>query len=148
MCFAQESHPCMSNIVEWNQGGQRGGGCSRPPYFLNKGVFNRQTTNECGGRFWRFPWTHLAQHTRQVERTCRVPCHLNSPSRVRNGDEGVAGRNRRKLCVRDNGSLICPPGISMIFTPPPIFDCLSLPWMKLPELWAAYNIFHPRNMPA
>ena len=38
-----------------------------------------------------------------------------SPSRVRDGDEGVAGRNGREYCFPDEGSLICPPGKSMIF---------------------------------
>ena len=38
-----------------------------------------------------------------------------SPSRVRDGYEGVAGRNGRELCFPDEGSLICPPGKSMSF---------------------------------
>ena len=38
-----------------------------------------------------------------------------SPSRVRDGDEGAAGRNAREQCFPDEGSLICPPGKSMIF---------------------------------
>ena len=38
-----------------------------------------------------------------------------SPSRVRDGDEEVAGRNGREYCSPNEGSLICPPGKSMIF---------------------------------
>ena len=38
-----------------------------------------------------------------------------SPSRVRDRDERVAGRDYRKWCFPDEGSLICPPGKSMIF---------------------------------
>ena len=38
-----------------------------------------------------------------------------SPSRVRDRDEGVAGRNGREQCFPDEGSLICPPGKSMSF---------------------------------
>ena len=38
-----------------------------------------------------------------------------SPSRVRDGDKGVAGRNGREKCFTVKGSLICPPGKSMIF---------------------------------
>ena len=39
---------------------------------------------------------------------------LKSPSRDRDGDEGVAGRNGRELCFPDKRSLICPPGKPMI----------------------------------
>ena len=35
--------------------------------------------------------------------------------RVRDGDKGVAGRNRREQCFLDEGSLICPPGKLIIF---------------------------------
>ena len=38
-----------------------------------------------------------------------------SPSRVRVGDKGVAGRNYKEQCFPDEGSLICPPGKSMSF---------------------------------
>ena len=38
-----------------------------------------------------------------------------SPSRVRDGDEGVAGRKGREKYFSDKGSLICPPGKSMMF---------------------------------
>ena len=38
-----------------------------------------------------------------------------SPSRVRNRDEGVAGRNGREKRFPDEGSLICPPGKIVIF---------------------------------
>ena len=44
---------------------------------------------------------------------CRVSS--KSPSRVRDGDEGVAGRNGREKCFTDEGSLICPPDKSKIF---------------------------------
>ena len=37
-----------------------------------------------------------------------------STSRVRDRDEGVAGRNIREKCFPDKGSLICPLGKSMI----------------------------------
>ena len=37
------------------------------------------------------------------------------PSRVQDGDEGVAGRNYREERFSDEESLICPPGKSMIF---------------------------------
>ena len=37
-----------------------------------------------------------------------------SPSRVQDGDKGVAKRNEREKCFPDEGSLICPPGKSMI----------------------------------
>ena len=33
-----------------------------------------------------------------------------SPSRVRDGDEGVAGKNGREQCFPNEGSLICPTG--------------------------------------
>ena len=36
-----------------------------------------------------------------------------SPSRVRDGDEGVAGRNKREQRFPNEGSLICPPGNAM-----------------------------------
>ena len=32
------------------------------------------------------------------------------PLRVQDQDEEVVGRNRKKTCVTDQGSLICPPG--------------------------------------
>ena len=38
-----------------------------------------------------------------------------SPSMVRDGDEGVAGRNGREKYFPDEGSLICLPGKSIIF---------------------------------
>ena len=38
-----------------------------------------------------------------------------SPSRVRDRDEGVGGRNGREESLTDEGSLICPPCKSMIF---------------------------------
>ena len=37
-----------------------------------------------------------------------------SPSRVREGDEGVAGRKGREKNFPDEGSLICPLGIRQI----------------------------------
>ena len=37
-----------------------------------------------------------------------------SPSRVRDGEEGVAGRSGKEEWYPDEGSLICPPGKSMI----------------------------------
>ena len=40
---------------------------------------------------------------------------LRSGSNARDGDEGVAGRNVREKRFPDEGSLICPPGKSMIF---------------------------------
>ena len=36
-------------------------------------------------------------------------------SRVRDGDKGVVGRNRREYYFPDEGSIICPPGKLMIF---------------------------------
>ena len=37
------------------------------------------------------------------------------PSRVRVGDEGVAGRNGREKYFPGEGSMICPPSKAMIF---------------------------------
>ena len=41
--------------------------------------------------------------------------HSKSPSKVRDLDVGVAGRNGREKCFLDKGSLICPPGKSIFF---------------------------------
>ena len=38
-----------------------------------------------------------------------------SPSRVQDKDKGVAGRNRKEICLPVEGSLICPPVKSMFF---------------------------------
>ena len=48
------------------------------------------------------------------------------PSRVREGDEGVAGKNNREKYFLDKRSLFCPPGKSMIFYQSVLlmFDCL------------------------
>ena len=50
-----------------------------------------------------------------------------SPSRVRDRDKGVAGRNGRELCLPEEGSLICLPGkLCDIFylSCPLIFGCM------------------------
>ena len=44
-----------------------------------------------------------------------MPCQLENPIKGLRGDKGVAERNRRETYFSDDGSLICPPGKSIIF---------------------------------
>ena len=116
-----------------------------PPNYLNnkkKCVFNKSTIKVCVSYSWRcpsdlgpyraphmmgflFPWSsgsNAPDMLREIE-----VCHSSSksPSRVWDGDKGVAGRIGREKYIHEEGSLFCPPGKSMIFlhlTGPPIFD--------------------------
>ena len=74
---------------------------------------------------------------------CRVSS--KSPSRVWNGDEAVAGRNRRDQYFPNKGSLICLPGKSMIFyrSGPLKFDCLHPTWFIILEIIFIYRYCAP-----
>ena len=84
-----------------------------------------------------------------------------SPSRVRDGDEGVVRRNGREQCFSDKGSLICPPGKSMSFhkketeknelvarpgssphKPPPLNHRLPKTWNERKKMCAEKNFDH------
>ena len=54
------------------------------------------------------------------------PISLKCPSRIQDGNEGVAGRNWREKCFPNEGSLICPPGKLKIFH-----------WMETDKNWVS-----------
>ena len=58
-----------------------------------------------------------------------------SPSRLRNGDDGIAERNGREKYFTDEGLLICPRSKSIFFAYLAllIFDCLFPPWQPTPN---------------
>ena len=99
---------------------------------VQKCVFNKRTIKVCVSCGWRCPGTSVAPSTAHL----KVSLYLcssrsnargelralegrrvspKSPWRGRDGDEGVAGKNGREWSFPDEGSLICPPGKSMIF---------------------------------
>ena len=102
-----------------------------PGSVLQKCVFNKRTIKVCISCCWRCPGTSAprATHLKVSLYLCSSGSNARgesraregrrvsskSPSRVRDGDEGVAGRNGQKLCFPDEGSLIYPPGKSMFF---------------------------------
>ena len=98
---------------------------------VSKCVFNKRTIKVCVSCCWRCPGTSVPStpHLTMSLYLCSSGSNARgksrawegrrvsskSPSRVRDGDEGVAGRNGREYCFPDEGSLICPPGKSMSF---------------------------------
>ena len=96
---------------------------------VKKCVFKKRTIKVCVSCCWRCPGTSAPSAAHLTVSLYRCSSGSNargelrawegrrvsskSPSRVRDGDEGVAGRNVRELCFPDEGSLICPPGKSM-----------------------------------
>ena len=68
-----------------------------------------------------------------------------SPSRVRNGDEGVAGRNYREMRFPMRGPDKCPPDKSMIFTylSSLVFDCYD----PLLQMYQAVASLQPADTP-
>ena len=63
---------------------------------------------------WRFRSNAHSSRLRDLERRC---VSSKSTSRVQDGQERVARRDRKEKCFTDEASLIYPPGKSMIFLP-------------------------------
>ena len=82
------------------------------------------------------------------------PISLKCPSRIQDGNEGVAGRNWREKCFPNEGSLICPPGKSMSFHKKETEKnwvsgqtCTAQPpqWRDQASLWGCTNGEHRRH---
>ena len=94
-------------------------------------VFNKRTIKVYVSCFWRYPGTSAASAAHLMVSLYLCSSESNargearnlkghsvcskSPSRVRDRDKGVAGRNRREKYFPEDGSLICSPGKSLIF---------------------------------
>ena len=78
----------------------------------------------------------LCSYGRSAQCESRVPCQLKSPSRVPVGDQGVARRNVRDNYFPHKGSLICPPGNSMILPTCSwyLISCYPPPWSFVHKL--------------
>ena len=106
-------------------------------------VFYKHTIRVCVSCSWRYPGTSApsAPHLNMSLYLCSSGSNprgesraleghsgdsSKSPSMVRDGDEGVAGRNKRRYFPNE-GSLLHLFG-------PLIFECLQLPWWEMKRI--------------
>ena len=89
------------------------------------------------GTTWQCPFFSVVPESMHEHEASRGRhASSKSPSRVRDRDEGVAGRNGREKCFPDKGSLICPPAQCKVHA------CSSLKsaWILFLEFWKVFNL--------